>query len=192
MSDTKVSLVEGNTTTLTPVCELLDPGLKQGPRPCDWDPDITLHGADEWSEYGVIDGWMWATDRATALIQKSEKYEDVDSRADMGRQVISMCTRDFPAPLYTVQMRDVLCIGGIGELPVLGLFDLDRFADAVMWAAGDDGRVVLAIDEPKQGRVVRIAGANGRIAVVVGMKPVAGTEDHWRPTIDLPLAMVTP
>lgn len=189
----KESLVNGNVTTLTPVCEALGDGLKQGPRPCDWDPEIDLYGPNEWSEYGVIDGWMWATDNSTALIEKSEKYADLDdSRAAKGKAVVAMCTRDFPAPLYVVEVQHVLAIGGVGNIPGLGLLDLDRLRDAITWAAGDAAKVVLALDEQGGGPLLRIAGPDSRVAVVIGMKPKEGTEDYWRPTIDLPLAEARP
>lgn len=189
MSDTKISLVDGNVTTLTPVCEALAEGLKQGPRRCDWDPETTLYGADEWAEFGVIDGWMWATDKSTAVIQKSDLYEDLDSRVGRGRQVVELCTRDFPAPLYVVDPAHVAAIGGMGVVPRIGLLDLDRFRDAVLWAAGESAaaKVVMACDEMKDGPLLRIAGPDGRVAVVIGMTMKAGTEDHWRPTIDLPM-----
>lgn len=193
MSDTKTSLVNGNVTDLTPICRALD-GLKQGPQPADWDPDTTLYGADEWAEYGVIDGWMWATDNSTALVQRSELYEDLDDerRAAKGRAVIKLVTADQPAPLYVVNVYEIARVGGVlGEIPRLGIFDLDRLVDAALWVAGDpdedtapDTKIVVSHDEMSGGDLVRITGSAGRVAAVIGCKP---DQPIWLPRVQLPL-----
>ncbi len=168
----------------------LHDGLRHGPVRADWDPATALWSHSPWAEFGVLEGWLWGTDTATALVERSVETHDSPWHPELGHKVLELAQRELAGPIYTAQVLDLALIGGHGRLQELGDFDLDRVRDAAMWVAGpsadETDRIEISAADSETGfpliRLVRWVPLE-RYAVVCGVK----RQSDWLPDIDLPL-----
>lgn len=184
---------------LTPICKRLGEGLAKCPESSEWDPELMLWSYSWTSRFGALDGWLWATDSSTALIERSVDIADLECDVKTGRKVIEYCQTELDVPEHKVMLRDLAVAGGSARITGLGDFNLDRLWQAASWVSGphDDDEVdeqgtdsvlikiehVERPDGPYQ--IAHLSGRTdfGRAAVVMGMHfKGAG----WFPTIDLP------
>lgn len=189
---------------LTPICKRLGEGLAKVPESSDWDPELMLWSYSWTARFGAIDGWLWATDMSTALIERSVDIDDLDHDTKTGRKVIEYCQAQLTPPFQKVMLRHLAVVGGSARISGLGDFDLDRLWQAALWvcdhrgtdtATADDrdiDSVVVGIehimrdDLPFQMAHLFGQGDRGRRAVVMGMQ----FKGDWFPTVDLPLESV--
>lgn len=184
---------------LTPICKRLGEGLAKVPESSDWDPDLMLWSYSWTARFGAIDGWLWATDMSTALIERSVDIDDLECDVKTGRKVIEFCQTELPPPFHKVMLRHLAQAGGNARVPGLGDFDLDRLWQAALWVGGphdddtadnrDVDSVVMGIEHIMRDdlpfQMAHLCGGSnrGRRAVVMGMQ----FKGDWFPTIDLPL-----
>ena len=175
--------------TLSVVRERLAEGLAHSPHISAWDPDIAIWSCDPTSDFGAVDGWLWATDRVTALIERAEGCVDISFRAPLGRKVVESCDVPVPAVAFRVLLTHLASTGGNGHVPELGDFDLDRVWEAALWVAGEldteQEAVIVAPDRLSDQPILRIYPidtARTRRAVVAGC-----TFGGWFARILLPL-----
>lgn len=165
--------------------ERLAEGLKHMPRGADWDPDTIVWGCNEWADFGATNGWLWATDKATALIEQAEGIVDSEWKQELGRKVLEIAQAPMPGPLYGLKLNHIVQVGGTGHVPKLGDFDLDRVREAALWAGGGRDAVVVAVEHKGEGLMLRIVGGDSptRVAVVVSCQ----FKGDWHPTVEIPL-----
>lgn len=164
-------------------------GLKLFPQSSDWDPEQLVYEADWRARSGVIDGWHWSTDTFTALVERAT-LPDIETDGATGRQVLKL----FGAPLvpqWSIKLEHLAVLGGTGDLPHLGRFDLERLWFAAFWVAGapeplTEGVRVHASARTDRGmvRITPDVSTSSRKALVMGVTPSA---DVWVPRIDLPM-----
>lgn len=166
-------------------------GLKHGPQGADWDPDTTVWSVEAFSfDQGVIDGWRWATDTFTALVERAEGGPDWTpwSGGEISKRdfyLASRCwelTHPDPAPdqAFLTDALSWAVIGGAGGLVPFGVFDLDRVSQAAWWVAGpDESQVRVGTTNTQAGNRLLHLLSGDRRATVVAIEP----RDAWLPTI---------
>ena len=172
------------TDTIVLPYDRMSYGLKQIPHSAPWDGETMLYGSGVTAEFGVLDGWYWATDRSTGLLESTTE-PDLDHRKQVGAKIIELADKPLPDPAYLWPVKALALVGGWASTQ-LGTFDLDRVSDAVFWVAcTDDGAdgpaesVKVSVD----GQLLRLSHGNRLAAVMCG----AADDEHFFPTFDLPL-----
>lgn len=172
------------TETIVLPYDRMSYGLKQVPSAAPWDGETLLFGSGRTADFGITDGWYWATDRATALIEPSSE-PDLDHRQQVGQKVIELVDRPLEAPVYLWRVVELGIVGGFATTQI-GSFDLDRVSDAAFWVAcvGDGSEdpaesVKVSVD----GSMLRMAHGSRRAAVMCAFPDGR----HFYPMFDLPL-----